>query len=195
MKSKSAVLLFIITVSVTVSLLLLPALAQNGHAQESVNQSEGQVLREILDEVRQLRAAVQRANLGAYRSQVLIERLRMQQEHVARLNKQLEETRTEAASFKAYLPKMEEQLRDLEMEVGNQQNPAQRNQLEAQAKAVKQMLEAQAIQQQQLQERESQLAAQLQAEQATLATLNDQLQTIERELEHSINDGRPGPGK
>jgi predicted nucleic acid-binding Zn-ribbon protein len=107
--------------------------------------------------------------------------------------KQLDELRTEMMNLKVQLPQMQERIKGFEAELGNEQDPARRNQLEAELKAFKQMHESQVSRQQQLQEREAQLTAQLQVEQSTLSSLTDQLQEIEREIERQMAEAKPSP--
>ena len=67
--------------------------AQSG-ATSAVNKSnQERIVQEILSEVRQLRVEVQRLKASAYQTQVVIERLRLQQEQVARLTREIGEVR------------------------------------------------------------------------------------------------------
>jgi hypothetical protein len=69
----------------------------------NVNQSpqsgDGQTMQALLNEVRQLRMAIQRSNVDTYRAQVTIERLRLQQQRVERLNEKLEGVREKIADI------------------------------------------------------------------------------------------------
>src|SRR5262245_51272662 len=78
----------------------------------SVNQSQqgdnGQTMQALLNEVRQLRLAIQRSNLNAYHAQVTFERVRMQQQRVDRLNEKLGQTREEIAKIKIEMAQLPE---------------------------------------------------------------------------------------
>lgn len=187
MKIKYARLIVLICSSVFVALIWISAFAQERPTQELSGKAEQSLFREILGELRQLRIAVQSANLVSYRAQMLFERARLQQDHVARLTKQLEDLRAEITNFKTHLPQIQERSRGIEASLASESDPLRRIQIEAEFKALQQMVELQIAQQQQLQERETLMASQLQAEQATLNGLLDQLQEIEREMKRQAS--------
>lgn len=193
MRIKSVSLVLVISLSIIAIIIIGSALAKGGHAQESGNSTEQQVLREILTEIRQLRVAVQRANLISYRGQMMIERVRAQQQYIVQMTRQLDDLQTEVSNLKVSLPQMQERVKSFEIELENERDPARRSPLDAELKAFKQMVELQVSRQQQLQEREAQLTSQLQTEQGTLNGLVDRLQEIERDMERQVTVGRPSP--
>src|SRR5215813_12584641 len=81
--------------------LLLPLICLSPSATaEAQNQKPGendQPVKALLEEVRLLRQTLQRLNLGTYRSQILVERIRAQNDLIARLSRSLEDTRRELA--------------------------------------------------------------------------------------------------
>lgn len=195
MKIKPVYLVLVVSLSVIAITIFGPAFAQGERAQDPVNNTEQQLLREILTEVRQLRVSVQRANLTSYRSQMMIERVRSQQQNITQLTRQLDDLRTEITNLKINLPQMQERVKGFEAELENEREPARRNQLDVELKAFKQMVEVQASRQQQLQDREAQLIGQLQTEQGTLNGLMDRLQEIERDMELQVTNVKPSPTK
>src|SRR4051794_8817863 len=62
--------------------------------------NENQIITALLEEVRLLRLALEGKNMTASRLQMAIERIKLQQETVIRLTKDLEETRTKLADLK-----------------------------------------------------------------------------------------------
>ncbi|HSO75841.1 MAG TPA: hypothetical protein VLU47_13480, partial [Blastocatellia bacterium] len=80
MDSLKTVRLFVVLLF-SLSLLTLESLAQ---AQTPSPAEDQRVIKALLDEVRLLRQAFQRLNLNAYRSQILVERIRAQNDKVAR---------------------------------------------------------------------------------------------------------------
>ena len=101
----------------------------------SVNQSQpadnGQTMQALLNEVRQLRLAIQRSNLNAYHAQVTFERVRMQQQRVDRLNEKLSETREQIARMKMEGAQLPEYARGIESKLSQETDPAKRHELGA----------------------------------------------------------------
>jgi TolA-binding protein len=141
---------------------------------------DSQTLRLLLIEVRQLRQLLQRANLNSYRTQVLIERLRVQQGRVDRLLGELEQLRLEALDEKMSEPNIAEFTREQENQISREPDPTRRSEMEAVYKSLKNQI---AQREQQRRERETELTIRLQTEQARLNELNDRLDALERELE------------
>src|SRR5262245_27076757 len=69
-----------------------------------------QSLQELVTEVRQLRAALQRMNAAVYKGQVMIERYKVQQESVARLSRELNEIREQRSESNVQTAKMRNML-------------------------------------------------------------------------------------
>jgi hypothetical protein len=95
------------------------AQAQTNKPAESTQGDRDQTLKQLLTEVRELRLAVQRATVSNTRSQMLIERVRVQQAHVDALSRQLENIHSQVADMKAAKPQMEQQIKDAEDLVGS----------------------------------------------------------------------------
>jgi chromosome segregation ATPase len=145
--------------------------------------ANNQVLADLLAEVRRLRTAVESDHRDSYSGLMLVERIRLQQEHVDRLATQLDDIRLDLASSKTLLPQMQERVKVFESQVKKEYDVVQLSQLELELSALRSTVEQQVSRQQIQQERESQLATQLQAEQSKLNELNDKLQMIEASLE------------
>ncbi len=173
-----------------------PTLAQQASpplAPAQAGQSDQmQMLRALLDEVRQLRLALQRNNLTAYRAQILLERLRAQQERVDRLTRELEAVRNEMVESKPYQAQMTEMLKGIETRLNQEADSVRRSELEMEQRMLKAQLEQQAQRNERQREREAQLMAQLQIEQTKLEELNSRLDALENELEQEGAAKRPG---
>jgi hypothetical protein len=141
----------------------------------------------LVNEVRQLRLAIQRSNLSASQAQVVIERMRSQQQSVDRLSERLRWAREEASRFRMYLPiqqaEFENRLKDIEANLSESVDAKTRRVREGELEITKQRLGMLAQEETRMRENESQTAAQLQIEQAKLAELNDQLDALQREQE------------
>jgi len=158
----------------------------------------GQAMQALVNEVRQLRLAIQGANLGAHRSQVIIERMRSQQQTVDRVAERLRWARDEASRFRMYLPlqqaEIQNRLKLIEDDLSENLGANARRAKERELETTKQRLGMMGQEETRLRENESQLAAQLQIEQAKLAELNDQLDALQRELEMPPVENKPSQG-
>jgi peptidoglycan hydrolase CwlO-like protein len=149
--------------------------AQSGAASAVNKSNQDQIVREILSEVRQLRVEVQRLKASAYQTQVVIERLRLQQEQVTRLTREISEVREKISEIKARQIKMNVMFEETEkqMEAG----VISPNEL----KKVSGEIEELNQREQSLTEQESRLSAELEAERVKLITLNRQLDELGQE--------------
>ena len=144
--------------------------------------SDVKTLQTLLAEVHQLRIVLERSSQIAPRIQIAVERLKLQQEHVARVARQLDEIRRDLDRTRSDQPKIQQRVQTLDDEVNQAVDPGRRKALDDEAK----MLKLESVQQekslQQMQAREGELMSQLQSEQARLTELNDRLDQIERAL-------------
>jgi hypothetical protein len=155
-----------------------------------------QTMQALLNEVRQLRIAIQQSNLSAYRTQVIVERMRSQQQRVDRLTERLRETRDRIANWKRGQAEMQDELKIIEARINRATEVADRAHWEEQQERLKNRLASMAQENTRLQEQESQLAAQSNIEQARLAEFNDQLDALQRELEtQPVESKSPQDGK
>jgi hypothetical protein len=135
-----------------------------------------QVVQELLGEVHQLRVAMQQMSVNAFRGQIMVERLRLQQESVSRLSKELQEVRNGISELKSLEPVAKERLVDAEdqFERGVISEPR--------VKELRASLVDMKRRQQTLDEREVQLSIELTQERNSLADLNRRLDELEREM-------------
>jgi len=150
----------------------------------------GQITQALLSEVHQLRLAIQRSNLNTYHAQVTLERLRLQQQQVDRLNDKLAGARALIARVQIDKSRLQGDLPRVEAQLSQESDPGRRREIENQQQAIKLEVERQLETISQQRELESQLNGQLQVEQAKLNELNDRLDTLQKELE---NVDKPQP--
>lgn len=152
-----------------VVLFLAPA---NVLAQSKTQPPAEQSLQELVAEVRQLRATLQRMNAGVYKVQVILEQLKLRQEQVTRLSRELNDVREKLSEMQASRSKMKVLLEREEAEVeAGTRHPAETANL-------KNELEAIVEREQRMMVRETQLANELETERAKLNELNDKLNLL-----------------
>jgi chromosome segregation ATPase len=143
--------------------------------------SDAQTLQTLLAEVHQLRIALERSTQIAPRIQIAVERIKMQQEQVARAARQLDDVRHESDHFRTEQMRLQQQIQAIDNRINETADPEKQNLNNAlsQLKGDSDLAEKQL---QQAQIRETELASQLQSEQTKLADFNDRLNQIERAL-------------
>ena len=146
-------------------------------------QEDRQVLRALLDEMRQLRLALQRANAVNHRLQITVERLRLQQGRVDSIARSLENVRSRMSDLKSSRPQMEEQMKYVEEVLARATEQNRREQIELELKQMKARVASWSREEEQLREREAALTSELQIEQNKLNELNGQLENMIRQLD------------
>jgi DNA repair exonuclease SbcCD ATPase subunit len=149
------------------------ALAQ---ASNTARPTSEQSLQELVREVRQLRATLQRINSAMYRGQVMLERLKLQQDQVARITRELTDARENLGEMRA----QQIRLNDLAIKTEEgiekgEKHPSELAQLRGELEMLKDR-------EQRLAAREVRLANDLEVERARLNDLNDRLNAFEVEL-------------
>jgi hypothetical protein len=143
--------------------------------------------------VRELRLALQRSNLNTYHTQITIERMKLQQQRVDRLTSQLGDIRRQLADTRKALSQKSTELKSQEMTLAQETDATQRADRERYIRSLKTEFEETTQKEQQEQGYETQFQAQLQIEQAKLNELNEQLDTLQRELETQMSSDKPQP--
>jgi hypothetical protein len=144
----------------------------------------GQTMQALLNEVHQLRLAIQRSSLNTYHAQVTLERLRLQQQQVDRLNDKLGGTRALISRLQIDKSRLQGDLPRLEAQLSQEPDTGRRREMENQQQAIKLEVERQLETISQQRELESQLTGQVQVEQAKLNELNDRLDALQKVLEN-----------
>jgi predicted RNase H-like nuclease (RuvC/YqgF family) len=157
--------------------LLTPqrACAQSLTASAANKSSQEQIVRDILSEARELRAEVQRLKSSMYQTQVVIQRLRLQQEQIARLTAEISQVREKISEAQAGQAKLEAPLEETKKQVdAGVITPSELKRISGEIEELKRR-------EQRLTEQEAQLSADLITESARLTTLNKQLDELGQE--------------
>jgi predicted nucleic acid-binding Zn-ribbon protein len=150
---------------------------------DPLRDDDRQVLRALLDEMRELRLALQRANVASYRLQVTLERIKLQQGRMDSFSRALESVRSRLSDLKSSRPQMEEQIKYAEDLLNSTTDLKRRGELEQEIRAMKAHQSSRAREEEQSRNREAELILELQLEQAKLTDLNNQLDSMVRQLE------------
>lgn len=148
------------------------ALAQSPKSPDVAGPTSEQSLQELVTEVRQLRATLQRMNAAVYKGQVMLERLKLQQDQVSRISSELAGVRDNLQELRAQQRRIKEVFGRVEtgVEVGIK-HPGE-------LAGLKDELEVMGQREQRFAMREVQLAAELEGERAKLNDLNDRLNAL-----------------
>ena len=160
---------------------LLACVSFTALAQTSASETE--TLQKLMTEVHQLRIALERSSQIAPRIQIAVERLKMQQEQVARVARQVDDARRDLDHFRTQQGQIQQQLQSTENASNETVDPATRKALNTELAAMKQRSEQVEKSAQEAQIHESDVASQLQSEQSKLAEFNERLNL----LEHALN--------
>lgn len=171
-------------------LLVVLSISLTSANAQSTKIPDDRILQSLLNEVRLLRETLQRINLNAYRSQILVERIRSQNDRVGRITRMLEDTRDEIANLQMQTKQMNEQAKAAESRVEQEADLNRRTEMEAELKGFKQMVEPLKQRIEQLREREMRLNEELQTEQGKMSELEGRLEALEREIENEIERQR-----
>ncbi|MBI1764140.1 MAG: hypothetical protein HYR56_22160 [Acidobacteria bacterium] len=152
-----------------------------------------QLLRAILEELRLQRTVLQRTYVNAYRAQTLTERLARQQARVDSLGEEIAQLKSVIQH--AQDTRDEDELKDLLATINETADPQQRAALAQSYNSLKRALERQREYARQeadrSRERQQQLEVAWRTEQAKLAELQEQFDTLERELELVAAESKP----
>lgn len=161
-------------VTAAVLLLATSAFAQTTPAQP---QSTDEVLRALLAEVRALRVAIQQTSAHQLRGQLLLERLRIQQQTVRELSRETDQRNTmmEEAQLNTYLEDLEERLRA-------ETNPELRRDLERERDQLKRRVELQKKMVEDMKVRQQRQEARLIEERQRLEAIEAELAALQKEM-------------
>lgn len=149
-----------------------------------------QTIKSLLVEVRRLRQSVEAAALNSHRSQIIIERIRTNGEHVLRLSRALTELRETMDKTQSTIPRMTEQLKVMEATVDSEVDVVKRARLEFEIKETKRAVERYKSGLERMKEQEQQLSTQFREGQAKQTELEDRLDRVEAEIENELRRQR-----
>ncbi len=156
------------------------------YAQSETKPEPDPTTKALLNEVRLLRQTLQNTGLNAYRSQILLERIKINNEQIVRLAAALNETREQLEKTEGTIPRHGEQIKMLETIIENEVDPVRRAQHDYEIKDLKRSVEVYKGQVVRLKEREQAQAAQLQEQQGKQAELERRLENLEEQIETEI---------
>lgn len=175
------------TLVTAVSLFFINPLTVSGQvrkAAESPQNEDRQILQALLEEVRELRLELRRANAVSQRLQVALARIRLQETRVEALTRSLQTARTRLVEVQETRSRVEDEIKDAEDRLSRQPDGDPRAMLEFQIKEMRNRLSILAREEEQARNREASLNTELQGEQTKLNELNNQLDSMMRELEN-----------
>jgi hypothetical protein len=167
MKSKAVWLL------VGIAALTVPVLAQTGSTD---------ALSALLVEVRQLRIAMERAASTAPQVQLLGARLSVQNERLARAERDHDSTKRELEEVSAALAHMAAQIEDIENAAAQEANPERQRGLSMEARTMQSQRAEMSARELRLRARESELATRFGSEELKWTELNRRLDEIDRTI-------------
>jgi chromosome segregation ATPase len=160
-----------------------------------------ETLRALLTEVTLLRQSLQtlqRMSLDTYRSQLLVDRIRVNREDVRRLAVSLNETRDMISKTQIQIPRTLDEQKLLEGQVPLEVDANKRATLEFELKRAREAGEMYKAQLERLRQREQEVSSDLRAEQTKLDELEGRLDLLERAIENDrqrLEAEKPAPDK
>jgi chromosome segregation ATPase len=142
--------------------------------------TESQTLQAVLAEIRQLRQDLQTSAIAARRAQILIYRLRVQEDAVANASQRLDEAKSSIEQLRANRKYHESEIKRYEEMKDRPENAAQRKQFEDAITEFKAQIEALLHEEQEAQMRETELEQQSRIEQAKLEQLDGELDRLDQ---------------
>lgn len=155
-------------------------------AQNNKQTDEQDTLQALLTEVRLLRQSLQtlqRMSLDTYRSQLMVDRIRVAQEEVRRLTVSLNETRDMISKIQVTIPRSIDDQKLLDEQILREADPLKRATLEVELKRSKEAVDHYKSQFESLKEREQEWSGQLSRQRAMLEELQSRLDSLDRAIE------------
>jgi chromosome segregation ATPase len=157
----------------------LPAVAQDKASHPDATST---ALQELVNEVRQLRLALERSTVVNFRAQVLLQRLQLQNSRIAQATSHLEEIRGRVSHLLSEQTTLAENVRTLQERIAKDQDGVFTKGLEDQLTEEKNRLEQTTRNEAQLRGEEGVAETALQKEQAAWDDLTQQLAALDQSL-------------
>ena len=171
----------------TLVLLFTFCISQSVAAQNTKETDDKQVLQSLLSEVTLLRQAMQtmqRMSVDTFRSQLLVERVRLQREDVQGLTSALDETRDTIEKTARTIPSFIDRQKIMETYIQQETDPFKRAKVELELKQNKDSVDSYKSQLERARTREQEIASQLQLGKTKLEELEGRLDLLERSIEN-----------
>lgn len=179
---------FVASFWLTALVLLCPAaFAQSATSTTSTTtqQRQEQALRDLVNEVQQLRLAIQQLTVRNSRAQIALERMKMHQEQVTQVSRELAATREMISATRARQANVKAAIDEAQKQVdAGVKSPETVNALVREHEAMRQREDD-------LTARETRLGVELEVERARTAELNQRLEEIEREMVNPRSNVQP----
>jgi predicted nucleic acid-binding Zn-ribbon protein len=187
MNNRTSGIIVVVSLALLIAASIASTHAEGGRALPAAPQSAALTNRStddaLLNEVRLIRATLQRAQDSTQRDRMVVERMRMHDERVEWLGRQVAEVRDEIGGIELQISQMDERKSSVELEGEKTKDPNQRQAFDSELKELRFTQEAQTQRLQRLRDRESALASQLQKEESSLRSLEARLDALDREME------------
>lgn len=183
---------FLLSGAICIAFLFGAALSHFGRAAETTQTTEGIPSQVLVQEIRALRRAMQDFTIGNSRLQVTIERCRLQQTIIERLNDEYSGIQSQIDSNEDQTRQMEETAKNLERSFSSEADPLRRSEMDREYKALVSNTDQTKQRTQKLHERAVQLNGFLQAERAKLNELKDALDSLDRSITNQQQERKIG---
>ncbi|HJZ65903.1 MAG TPA: hypothetical protein VKD70_16365 [Candidatus Acidoferrum sp.] len=147
--------------------------------------TDSKTLQAILEEVRQLRMDLHSTAATVERAQIILYRMRIQADIVARLSQRVEESQERLRQVKNAQAQNAARIKTIEDTIDQTQDGNDRKHLEDELSSRKGQIERFSTQQQELETRESEQSSQLRLEQSKLDDLQANLDQLQKNLENA----------
>jgi predicted nucleic acid-binding Zn-ribbon protein len=172
-----------IRVAMLVAALAAPSLAAAQTAPPPTPPAGPDVLRELLVEVRGLRAAMERAATVGARIQLLVARVQMQEQRIAELSRRAITVREELSRIDTGIAQHNAMIKQFERSVSSGRgNADEQREFEGMIEVHKQQMAITEKRRQELLSEDALLAQQIAADQSRWSDVNNQLDELERSL-------------
>ena len=152
-------------------------------------QSNEQILREILSEIKQLRLVIATTNVNQLRFQMTFDQYKAQQSRVDSMNREMESIKNQltATAGNPLRSNSEEMIRTSEERLQQTTDPRVRQNLERQIQQLKRNFEMQDQREKRMKERQTTLEMQIPVEQVKLDQLNAEMERIKQDINSLLN--------
>jgi hypothetical protein len=159
------------------SLLLLPS----GAFAQTADPRGDALMRALLEEMRLLRATIQKNAAADIRARTMLERLRLQQDTVRELQREVEQRQTETEFRMDYEP-FDEMMANAETRMKEAPDDGTKKQIEQEITGLKRRKEMETRNRQRMEVRFRRQEQRLEEETARLRTIEDDLRRLEQQL-------------
>lgn len=163
-------------------LLTVVAFSQAPTQESKSSQSDAQILREILAELKQLRSVMAKTSVNQARFQAAFEQYKTQQSLVTSLGREMDSIKSQLPTFATFRATNDDYIKAAEERLNQVTDPRQRQTIERQIQTSKRNIEMQDQREKRMKERQTALEMQIPMEQGKLDQLNAEIERIKQEM-------------